>query len=69
MFSAHIPSVTCPNCVNRQHYGWAYPVYPTSNEKCDLCGSTAIDHTEQQCNLNRSFNQIKPKDNIEDKEK
>ena len=24
--------------------------------KCDICGSTATDHTEQQCSLNRIFN-------------
>ncbi len=29
--------------------------YPTKPVKCDLCGSTAIDHTENQCNLNRTL--------------
>lgn len=24
-----------------------------SPHKCDLCGSTAIDHTEYQCSMNR----------------
>ena len=24
-------------------------------QKCDICGSTAIDHTEAQCQLNRSL--------------
>lgn len=23
--------------------------------KCDICGSTAIDHTENQCQINRSL--------------
>lgn len=24
-------------------------------QKCDMCGSTAIDHTENQCQLNRAL--------------
>lgn len=27
-------------------------------QKCDLCGSTAIDHTEIHCSLNRSVRQL-----------
>lgn len=27
--------------------------------KCDICGSTAIDHTEAQCAMNRTINQVK----------
>lgn len=49
----HIPSVKCSNCWN---VGWAYPTQPVINGfKCDLCGSTAIDHTEIQCSMNRSL--------------
>lgn len=28
-------------------------VLPVNNQKCDICGSTAIDHTENQCQINR----------------
>lgn len=56
----HIPTVKCPNCIGTQAYGWAYPIYPQPvGEKCDMCGSTAIDHTEQQCQLNQQFKKIK----------
>lgn len=39
------------------HYVWPYVPQPriVSGQKCDICGSTAIDHTEAQCSFNRSF--------------
>lgn len=42
------------------------PVRPLmGGQKCDLCGSTAIDHTEQQCSINRVLKPTKsaPKTN------
>jgi len=31
------------------------PLKPKGGQKCDLCGSTAIDHTEMHCQMNRAF--------------
>lgn len=34
------------------------PFAPTKPQKCDLCGSTAIDHTEMHCQMNRLNNRL-----------
>ena len=45
-----------------------YPVITTPlpaiklGQKCDVCGSTAIDHTENQCSLNRQLHPKKEKE-------
>lgn len=31
------------------------PPKPRVGLKCDMCGSTAIDHTENQCSMNRQL--------------
>jgi len=28
-------------------------IYQIKGQKCDICGSTTIDHTEAQCQINR----------------
>lgn len=39
-----------------------YPIMPTLQPvKCDICGSTAIDHTEMQCQVNRVLKKPKRK--------
>lgn len=37
-----------------------YPLPPMRGQKCDICGSTAIDHTETQCSINRQMNRLSP---------
>lgn len=34
-----------------------------TGQKCDICGSTAIDHTENQCSLNRQLQKWSSKRN------
>lgn len=49
----------CSPCDPLKHGGLAtgYPVplLLKGGKKCDICGSTAIDHTEMHCQMNRAF--------------
>lgn len=38
--------------------GWEHDA-PVKGSKCGVCGSTAIDHTENQCQLNRALKKVK----------
>lgn len=56
----HINGVVCDSCRNQylppvQPYVIYYPPQPRilDGQKCDVCGSTAIDHTENHCSVNR----------------
>ena len=43
---------SCCCHANPEAYGLVHWV-DVVNEKCNICGSTAIDHTENQCSINR----------------
>lgn len=44
----------CPgNQVQKIVYNYYPPALTPMRIKCDICGSTAIDHTEAQCALNK----------------
>ena len=43
--------------------GYFHPIpnyIPPRVNKCDMCGSTAIDHTEKDCRLNRGLSSLTP---------
>lgn len=57
--------IICHPCEPGKHgtdrittYPYPPPLLPKGGEKCDLCGSTAIDHTEIHCQFNRAFQQL-----------
>lgn len=54
----HIPSVRCSECmqVDAPNHWWGK--YAPKG-KCDICGSTAVDHTEMQCQINRQLKRKK----------
>ena len=58
----------CHPCDPLRHGGKAIgyptdkPIEPRQPVKCDICGSTAIDHTEFQCATNRQFAQFRTKE-------
>lgn len=54
--SGVIPDIGGHNCPNNAGYQITTNIPQPrliNGLKCDLCGSTAIDHTEAQCQLNR----------------
>lgn len=66
----YIPDIGGHNCPNgafdqyRQVPPTHYPPITAQfrwTAKCDMCGSTAIDHTEHQCNMNQQLKNINKK--------
>lgn len=51
----NIPISTGHICVNPIQYSKDSVGISRMAVKCDICGSTAIDHTEAQCNVNRQL--------------
>ncbi len=56
-----IPDIGVHNCYGPKLEYSQPPQYipPIRPVKCDICGSTAIDHTETQCIINRQANNSK----------
>lgn len=59
----------CHPCDPFKHGGQVFgytsypiPMFPKGGKKCDICGSTAIDHTEVNCLINRLSNPAKEKE-------
>lgn len=50
----YIPDIGDHFCVSTSSQPLpSFPNVDRRGQKCDICGSTAIDHTEAQCQLNR----------------
>ena len=56
------PDISTPGTYHRCMRGTFVQPVPVNKpmtiyrpHKCDICGSTAIDHTENQCQMNRAF--------------
>ena len=57
-----IGSHPCPGRISKTIHSPYTPLpQPLKGQKCDICGSTAVDHTERQCALNRLSRQPKAK--------
>jgi len=72
--SAHGCMTPCPQCkqgcpichpckpeCGRLMFNQPGVITPRIPMKCDLCGSTAIDHTEMHCQLNRNLGKVRGK--------